>query len=78
MVSYDALEMVQIKQVLWFNAGNGPTEMWQQKSHNFLHFQFLGRKKIERLSEDTQICKNKKTSQDDLKYVQITHLLPAP
>lgn len=35
-----------------------------------------GKKK--RLSEETQICKNKKTSQDDLKYVQITHLLPAP
>lgn len=49
----------------------------KKKSQNFLHFQFLGGKK-KRLSEETQICKNKKTSQDDLKYVQITHLLPAP
>lgn len=48
-----------------------------KKYHHFLHFQFLSEKK-KRLSEETQIYKNKKTSQADLKYIQTTHPLPAP
>lgn len=64
---------MQTMQCHWMSTGSSPAEIhW---SSHFLHFQFLSHTK--NCLRETQIFKNKKTSQADLKHVQTTHH-PAP